>query len=481
MTLVAGVDSSTQSVKVVVCDADTGEVVRSGRASHPDGTEVSAAAWLSAYREATADPSLLEGVEAISVGGQQHGMVTLDADGELVRDALLWNDNRSAQAALDLIDDLGGAQAWADAVGAVPVASFTASKIRWLARNEPENAARVHRVVLPHDYLTWEIGGRSFDPVTDRGDASGTAYFDAVADSYRDDLVELAFGRGLELPRVAAPDEVVGESPEGMKIGPGTGDNAASVLGMVVPDRTALISLGTSGVACLRSDRQTHDASGVVAGFADATGAFLPLVCTLNGARNLVAMAKTLNVSLDEFSALAVSAPAGSEGLVFLPYLEGERTPAAAGRSRRAPRCHPVQPDRSQPGPRHHRGRALEPRVRGAGAARAGLPGRPGDADRRCGPVAGGAHHRRCRLRGPGAGHRPVRERGRGGRPAGRLGADRVAAGLVGADLGHVRAPAGGDRGCCRAGRALPGGAGRGDGAVLRASESGTYSAYRWR
>ena len=208
---------------------------------------MSAAAWLSAYREATADPALLDGVEAISVGGQQHGMVTLDDHGELVRDALLWNDNRSAQDARDLIAELGGAQAWADAVGSVPVASFTVSKIRWLARQEPENAARVQRVILPHDYLTWEIGGRSFDPVTDRGDASGTAYFDGRSNSYRDDLVELAFGRALELPRVAAPDEVVGESPEGMKIGPGTGDNAASVLGMVVPDRAALVSLGTPG------------------------------------------------------------------------------------------------------------------------------------------------------------------------------------------------------------------------------------------
>lgn len=325
--LVAGVDSSTQSTKVVVCDAETGEVLRDGRAAHPEGTEVSAAAWLAAYREVTADPALLADVEAISVGGQQHGMVTLDEHGELVRDALLWNDNRSAQAARNLIDDLGGAQAWADAVGSVPVASFTASKIRWLSRHEPENAARVHRVVLPHDYLTWEIGGRSFDPVTDRGDASGTAYFDAVSNAYREDLVELAFGRVPELPRVAAPDQVVGETPDGIAIGPGTGDNAASVLGMVVPERTALISLGTSGVACLSSPVQTHDASGVVAGFADATGQFLPLVCTLNGARNLVAMANALKVSLEEFSALASSAPAGSEGLLFLPYLEGERTP----------------------------------------------------------------------------------------------------------------------------------------------------------
>jgi xylulokinase len=135
MTLVAGVDSSTQSVKVVVCDLETGSVVRTGRASHPDATEVPASAWLAAYREATADPGLLEGVSALAVGGQQHGMVTLDEDGELVRDALLWNDNRSAVDAEDLIAELGGATAWADAVGSVPVASMTVSKIGWLEQS----------------------------------------------------------------------------------------------------------------------------------------------------------------------------------------------------------------------------------------------------------------------------------------------------------------------------------------------------------
>src|SRR5690606_18511680 len=171
MALVAGVDSSTQSVKIVVGEADTGAVVRSARAAHPDGTEVSAQAWLDAYREATADPELLAGVEAIAVGGQQHGMVTLDEDGELVRDALLWNDNRSAGDAVDLIKELGGPQAWADATGSVPVASMTVSKLRWLARHEPDNAARTRSVVLPHDWLTWQLGDRSFAPVTDRGDA----------------------------------------------------------------------------------------------------------------------------------------------------------------------------------------------------------------------------------------------------------------------------------------------------------------------
>jgi xylulokinase len=327
VTLVAGVDSSTQSVKVVVCDLESGRVIRMARAAHPDGTEVPAEAWLAAYREATADPALLDGVSAIAVGGQQHGMVTLDEAGEPVRDALLWNDNRSASDAVDLINELGGPAAWADAVGSVPVASMTVAKVRWLAREEPELAARTTSVVLPHDWLTWQLGGRSFDPTTDRGDASGTCYFDASKNRYRDDLIELALGHGLKLPRVAGPSEVVGQTPDGLAIAAGTGDNMAAGLGLEVTDGAAVVSLGTSGTAYTRSAQQTHDPTGIVAGFADATGAFLPLVCTLNGARNLVASAAVLGVSLDEFSALAVSAPAGSAGLTFIPYLEGERTP----------------------------------------------------------------------------------------------------------------------------------------------------------
>jgi xylulokinase len=323
------VDSSTQSCKIVVCDAETGEVLRTARAPHPDGTEVAATAWWQAYEQAKeADPDLLAGVEGIAVGGQQHGMVTLDDDGELVRDVLLWNDNRSAPDARDLIDELGGRQAWAEAVGTVPVASMTVSKIRWLGRAEPGHAARTSQVVLPHDWLTWQLGGRSFDPVTDRGDASGTCYFDATTDRYRHDLVERALGHDLQLPRVARPDEVVGHTPEGIAIAAGTGDNMAGALGLGLVPGEAVVSLGTSGTAFTCSLEQTREETGVVAGFADATGRFLPLVCTLNGARNLQATANLLGVTLPELSELALQAPAGSEGVTFIPYLEGERTPA---------------------------------------------------------------------------------------------------------------------------------------------------------
>ena len=242
MTLVAGVDSSTQSCKIVVCEAETGEIVRSARAAHPDGTEVSADAWWRAYTEASGTAGLLDDVRAIAVGGQQHGMVTMDENDELVRDALLWNDNRSATDARDLIEELGGPEAWAEAVGSVPVASMTVAKVRWLHRAEPENAERTTQVVLPHDYLTWRMGERSFAPVTDRGDASGTCYFDGSRDAYRQELVSRALGHELSLPRVARPEEIVGETPGGIQLAAGTGDNMAAGLGLGVKQGEAIVS-----------------------------------------------------------------------------------------------------------------------------------------------------------------------------------------------------------------------------------------------
>lgn len=325
MPLVAGVDSSTQSVKVVVRDAETGELVREARRPHPDGTEVHPDHWWSALTGAM--DGVLDGVEAMGVAAQQHGMVTLDDDGEVVRPALLWNDTRSAAAAQDLVNELGGAQAWADAVGSVPVASFTVAKVRWLTQHEPELAARVQRILLPHDWLTWQLAGRPEVATTDRGDASGTGYWSPAQESYRLDLLELALGRVVDVPRVAAPAEIVGHTRDGIALSPGSGDNMGAALGVGALPGDVVVSLGTSGTAFAVSDVPTADPSGEVAGFADATGRFLPLVCTLNAARVVTATADMLNVSLDELTELALSAQPGSGGLVLLPYLDGERTP----------------------------------------------------------------------------------------------------------------------------------------------------------
>jgi len=328
MTLVAGVDSSTQSCKVVVRDAETGALVRTGKASHPDGTEVHPDHWWSAFQEAAAEAGGLDDVAAISVGGQQHGMVCLDAAGDVVRPALLWNDTRSAQAAADLTHELG-AEVWAEAVGSVLVASFTITKLRWLRDHEPQDAARVAAVCLPHDWLTWKLSGSTdiHDLVTDRSDASGTGYWSAQ-DGYRLDLLERAFGRAdVVLPRVLEPAESGLTTPSGALLGPGAGDNAGAALGLGARPGDVVLSIGTSGVACAIADVPTADASGAVAGFADATGRYLPLIATLNAARVLASTARMLDVSLDELSDLALSAPSGADGLVLVPYLEGERTP----------------------------------------------------------------------------------------------------------------------------------------------------------
>ncbi|HEV7712750.1 MAG TPA: xylulokinase [Asanoa sp.] len=329
MPLVAGVDTSTQSCKVVIRDAETGALVREGRATHPEGTEVHPDAWWRALSEASRQAGGLDDVAAVAVGGQQHGMVCLDESGEVVRPALLWNDTRSAQAASDLTAELGGPKAWADAVGSVPVASFTVTKLRWLAEHEPDNAARTAAVCLPHDWLTWRLGGTGdlADLRTDRGDASGTGYWSPATGVYRPDLLSMAFGREPRVPTVLAPTGIAGRLPSGAALGPGTGDNAAAALGVGARPGDVIVSIGTSGTVFSVADLPAADASGIVAGFADATGRFLPLVCTLNAARVLDAAAALLGVSHSRLAELAAEAPSGSDGLVMVPYLEGERTP----------------------------------------------------------------------------------------------------------------------------------------------------------
>ncbi|WP_138416698.1 xylulokinase [Sinomonas gamaensis] len=343
MPLVAGVDSSTQSCKVVIRDAETGALVRFGSAPHPAGTEVHPDAWWDALQTAIAAAGGIDDVAAISVGGQQHGMVCLDEDGEVVRPALLWNDTRSAAAADALIKEAGegdavaGARWWAETTGTVPVASITATKLRWLADHEAENAARTAAVCLPHDWLSWRLAGhgpksQGLEAVlgaltTDRSDASGTGYFSPVTNQYLPEVLERTLGHVPVLPRVLGPLESGGQSPAGALIGPGAGDNAGAGLGVGASVGDVVVSIGTSGTVFAVAVQPTSDPSGLVAGFADATGHYLPLACTLNASRVLDATAKLLDVTLPELTQLALAAPVGAGGLTLVPYFEGERTP----------------------------------------------------------------------------------------------------------------------------------------------------------
>lgn len=321
-TVVAGIDSSTQSTKIVRVDAYTGEILSKTSAPHPDGTAIDPRHWLQALRS----QGSLDDVAALSVSAQQHGMVALDTDGAPVHDALLWNDTRSAPQAKALREALGP-DTWSREIGIVPVSSFTVTKLAWLAENHPDLAARVDQVMLPHDWLTWQLAGRPGQATTDRSDASGTGYYSVPEDRYREDILELAFGRTPRLPRVLAPFEPAGTGESGALIAAGCGDNAGAALGLGLVPGEVVVSIGTSGTVFAPSVARIQDPTGAVAGFADATGNNLPLLATINAARTLGACAQMLNVDLDEFDRLASAGAPDAQGLTLIPYLDGERTP----------------------------------------------------------------------------------------------------------------------------------------------------------
>ena len=338
-----GVDSSTQSTKVEVRDADDGHLVATGRAPHPATShtarrEQDPKAWWDALVVAIGQAGERD-IAAMSIAGQQHGMIVLDAAGAVLRPAKLWNDTESAPEAEAMVHQFG-ADRWAKTCGSVPVAALTITKLAWLARHEMSTFARVARVLLPHDYLTYRVTGRY---VTDRGDASGTGYWSPTEDQWRPDLLELVVGPPADgswdsrLPEILGPcepsdwmnasvNDVLGLRGRPL-CGPGTGDNMAAALGVGLRVGDVAVSLGTSGTVYTVADQPTADGHGQVAGFADATGRFLPLVCTLNATLVTDAIGNALGADAAELDELALSAPPGAGGMVLLPYLSGERTP----------------------------------------------------------------------------------------------------------------------------------------------------------
>ena len=321
MKLVAGVDSSTQATKIEIRDAETGVLVRSGRAAHPatspPRSEQDPNAWWTAFAQAAEAAGGLDDCAAVSIAAQQHGLVVTDAAGTPLRPAKLWNDTESAPDAAWLLTRLDdGAGGWARACGSVPVAAFTITKLSWLHRTEPEVFARIERVMLPHDWLSWKLTGAYS---TDRGDASGTGYWSPATSEYRYDLVEIVDAEidwAAALPPVRDAADALG-----------TGDNMAAALGLGLAPGDVAISLGTSGTVFAVSGTPTADLTGAVAGFADATGRYLPLVCTLNATKVTDTVASLLGVDHSGLDALALAAAAGADGLTLLPYFDGERTP----------------------------------------------------------------------------------------------------------------------------------------------------------
>lgn len=339
MTLVAGIDSSTQNCKVTVRDMATGQVVREGKAGHPPETIVDPEVWWHALLAAVAQAGGLDDVAAVSVSGQQHTPIFLDATGAVVCDSPLWNDTSSHASMVSLNAELGRDE-WIRRTGLPITLSDTAPKLRWLRDTHPEAARRTAAVAVVHDWLTWRL--RGFGPgaggvdqlVTDRSEASGTAYWSPETGMYDMGLVQHALGKSVILPQVLGPLDIAGYTaagirgiPAGIPIGVGSGDNAAAALALDIQEGDVVLSLGTSGVAYTRAIAPVHDYAGYVCNYADATGAQLPLVATLNAARNLHLGAGLLGCSYHDLADLALQAEPGAGGLTLLPFFEGERTP----------------------------------------------------------------------------------------------------------------------------------------------------------
>lgn len=346
MPLVLGVDSSTQSTKVEARDIDTGAVVATGSAPHPTTTpplsEQDPQCWWAALVLAVQQLGTHRAdVVSIAVAGQQHGLVMLDDAGGPLAPAQLWNDTRGAANATAMVERLG-AHDWAQGCGSVPLASFTIAKLAWMQEHEPGVFGRVAKIMLPHDYLTWRLSG---EHVTDRGDASGTGWFDPSQNSYRHDLLAAALGDQTNVDEITAcfPRVVDHRTPAGtlstaaagelglpqrIFVGAGTGDNMAGALGLGLRQGDVALSLGTSGTVYSIADTPTADPTGAVAGFADATGGYLPLVCTLNATRVTDTVATWLGTDAAGLSDLALSAGTEFEGTILVPYFDGERTPS---------------------------------------------------------------------------------------------------------------------------------------------------------
>ncbi len=345
MSVVAGVDSSTQSTTVALHDAGTGDLLGSGSAPHPATyppvSEQSPETWWSALVTAMGAARAsarvaADDVVAIAIAAQCHALVPLDEQGAVIRPAKLWNDTTAAAESLWLHQQLSPLE-WARRTGSVPGPAFTASKLVWFARHEPDRYARLARIALPHDWLTLQLTGRL---VSDRSDASGTGWFSAARNQYDDGiLATLDPDRdwNATLPDVLGPQEQAGTilprraDELGVSrtavVGPGAGDQHAGAVGIGARPGDIVFVFGTSGVVYGLSDHEVHDPSGVITAVADVTGGFQPLTCAQNAAKVTDTVARLLGVDHDELTRLALAAPRRPDRPVLRAYLDGERTP----------------------------------------------------------------------------------------------------------------------------------------------------------
>ena len=345
MDLVAGIDAGTQSLKVVVYDPAGRQLIASASApldlaSAADGSrEQEPAAWVAALQDCfrAIDSTVRSRISALAVSGQQHGFVPVDAAGEVLAPAKLWCDTSTSAECVQIMDALGGPARTIALAGNPILTGYTASKLPWTKTHRPDAYARVATILLPHDYLNFVLTGQRF---CEYGDASGTGWLDVRTRTWSAELLRATDPErdlALCLPRIAAPDELFDIDPATagvlglpgtVKVAVGGGDNmmAAIGTGCVVPGRLAM-SLGTSGTLFAYSDTPVVDPDGAWAAFCSSTGGWLPLICTMNCTVVTEQVADAFGFSTRDGDAHLRATSPGADGLVMLPFLNGERTP----------------------------------------------------------------------------------------------------------------------------------------------------------
>jgi len=354
MAITLGIDCGTQSTKTIAFDSVTRRVLAQASRAYdvlpglPAGAmEQHPATWADALdatiREVTLQlGSRADEVKAIGVSGQQHGFVPLDAKGQVIRPAKLWCDTSTVDECDEITRHFGGMTGVIDHVGNAMLPGYTAPKILWLKRKEPENFRKLQHVLLPHDYLNFILTGKMS---MEYGDASGTALLDVRTRTWSRPVANFIDPHLIEmLPELKSSRQPLGELkpdlaaawglPKGVLVSAGGGDNMMGAIGTSnVTPGCITASLGTSGTLYACMDRPVIDPEGEIAAFCDSTDAWLPLLCTMNVTVATEQVRKLFGWQHDDYETAAAAIPAGADSLLFLPYLQGERTPNLPGGS----------------------------------------------------------------------------------------------------------------------------------------------------
>lgn len=344
MKTVAGIDLGTQSMKVVIYDYEKKEILEKASCpmeliSESDGTREQKTEWFDKGLEVCfgkLSEKNKKTIEAIGVSGQQHGFVPLDKNGNALYNIKLWCDTATSEECKIITELAGGDDKIVEELGNLMLPGFTAPKILWLKRNKPELFEKLQYIMLPHDYLNWKLTN---EYVMEYGDASGTALFDSKNRKWSKTICDLIDSKLYDLlPKLIEPSQIAGKVssqaaklygiPEGIPVSAGGGDNMMGAIGTgTVADGFLTMSMGTSGTLYGYSDKPIADPKNGLSGFCSSTGGWLPLLCTMNCTVATEFVRGLFNMDVKDLDSEASKSPCGSEGVLVIPFFNGERTP----------------------------------------------------------------------------------------------------------------------------------------------------------